>query len=109
MVIGPEEVSTTTIGLPGAGCSGAAGAAAWRSKPSSAKKMDIKVDRRRTPAGSEHRLSGRDAAPKTSCATIQANGSSMLGVTGAARQSRVGYNWCSSPEGNNGNATPERT
>src|SRR5438874_1049164 len=53
----------------------AAGAGAWRSKPRTAKKMDMKVDRRRTAAAREHGVSGRGMAPKTSAATIQANGS----------------------------------
>ena len=44
----------TTTGLPGAGWGGAAGTAVCNSKPSKARRIDIRFDRRRALAGDEH-------------------------------------------------------
>src|SRR6187551_2243440 len=107
-VIDPAEVSITTTGLPGAGCSGAAGAGAWRRNPSKAKRIGIsiagdprKIDQSRTLVATEHRVSGNAPAPKESCAMIQPNGSLMLEagalvVNDAALQLRLfagGHRW----------------
>src|SRR5258708_32249725 len=60
MVIGPAEVLMTATGLPGAGCSGAAGAGFCRSKPRTAKRIGIRSDRQWTPAASGHTVFGSD-------------------------------------------------
>src|SRR5688572_18961087 len=71
----PADVSMTTTGLPGPGCSGGAGAGVCRRKPSKARSMDIRFDRRPPLPGNEHGCPIPARAPKRLSVTIQANGS----------------------------------